>query len=154
MRSLRVGVAPVVAALVVACGGGGGAGAGPAQADPCKGLTNDQIKADTGRAPSSSKRDDNPSAKVCDWALDGGGVLRLAVWAPASAQGVFEGAKLSGATEAVAGLGDEAFWKPTPKALHVIKGSFAFFVQLTDDKSPAVNKPICESLAKKVLASG
>jgi hypothetical protein len=117
--------------------------------NPCSLLTQDEISAVLGQPVNDGKVVSTPRPN-CNYAV-GDGSVTVFVFSDPSAAGGFEVGKTmqDAHTEAVADVGDAAYWSPDIKTLNVLKGKVYFTVQYYGVRSGS--KETIKALAQKIV---
>ena len=117
--------------------------------NPCSLLTQEEISAVLGQPVTEAKVVSTPRPN-CNYAV-GDGSLTVFVFSDPSAAGGFQAGKTiqDAHTEAVAGIGDDAYWSPDIKTLNVLKNHIYFTVQFYGIRSPS--KETMKALAQKAM---
>ena len=118
--------------------------------DPCSLLPKEEIAVALGEQVTEAKLQSSPRPN-CKYTV-GEGSLTVFVFNDPSAKGGFGAGKTlqDPHTEAVGGVGDQAYWSPSIKTLNVLKGKIYFTVQFFGIKSGSLET--AKVLAQKAAA--
>ena len=118
--------------------------------DPCRGLTNAEAKGVLGNEVSQGRRLDS-WPPICQYVLGSplAGYLYLSDDARDTAKADFTQHRGdSAATEAVAGIGDQAYWVPDYSALHILSGAVHVVVAFGGTTLPSGARDKAVALAR------
>ena len=139
MNRLVVFILVTSAVFAAACGGNASQGAQTEAADkvtekvapvnPCSLVTPAEVKEVLGRHVDAVEHRGSPRPH-CRYSVGGGSVTVFVFEDPTAKGGFAAGKREQDAhTEAVAGVGDDAYWSPDIKTLNVLRGETYFTVQ-------------------------
>ena len=115
--------------------------------DPCSLLTKEEVGTVLGQEVSEVKVRSAPKPN-CQYSVGDGAVTVFVFTDPSAAGGFQTGKTMQDVhTEAVTGLGNEAYWTPDIKTLNVLKGNVYFTVQFYGVSSGS--KETMKALAQK-----